>query len=157
MALTSDGLSAQELRIFAEEELARELQQVPGVASTDVSGGVNEQVQVNVDLRRLQAAGIAVTDIIDALEERNQDISGGRLRGGSEENLTRLVGRFESADELQNLPITVPGTDPPQQVYLQDVATVIDGTEEQRVFVSLNGQPAVKVAFRSSLPPTPLM
>lgn len=148
MALTSDQLSAQELRIFAEEELARELQQVPGVATTDVSGGVNEQVQVNVDLRRLQAAGIGVTDIIEALEERNQDVSGGRLRGGSEENLTRLVGRFESADELQNLPITVPGTDPPQQVYLQDVATVIDGTEEQRVFVNLNGQPAVKVSIQ---------
>ncbi|MBD2230697.1 efflux RND transporter permease subunit [Phormidium tenue] len=148
MALTSDRLSSQELRIFAEEELARELQQVPGVASTDVSGGVNEQVQVNVDLRRLQAAGIGVTDIIEALEERNQDISGGRLRGGSEENLTRLVGRFESADELQNILITVPGSDPPQQVYLQDVATVIDGTEEQRVFVNLNGQPAVKVSIQ---------
>ncbi|MBW4463083.1 MAG: efflux RND transporter permease subunit [Nodosilinea sp. WJT8-NPBG4] len=148
MALTSDSLSAQELRIFAEEELAREIQQVSGVASADVSGGVNEQMQVNVDLRRLQAVGIGVADIIDALSDRNQDISGGRLRGGDEETLTRLVGRFESAEELQNLPITVPGTDPPQQVLLQDVATVIDGIEEQRVFVSLNGEPAVKVSIQ---------
>ncbi|WP_017298034.1 efflux RND transporter permease subunit [Nodosilinea nodulosa] len=148
MALTSDRLSPQELRIFADEELGRELQQVPGVASTDVSGGVNEQVQVNVDLRRLQAAGIDVADIIDALQNRNQDISGGRLRGGSQETLTRLVGRFASADEIRNLPITMSDTDPPQQVYLRDVATVIDGTEEQRVFVNLNGQPAVKVSVQ---------
>ncbi|WOD38197.1 efflux RND transporter permease subunit [Nodosilinea sp. E11] len=148
MALTSDRLSPQDLRIFAEEELERELQQVPGVASTDVSGGVNEEVQVNVDLRRLQAVGIGVTDVIEALRERNQDISGGRLRGGSEETLTRLVGRFQSADEIQNLQITVPGTTPPQQVYLRDVATVIDGIEEQRIAVRLNGQPAVKVSIQ---------
>lgn len=148
MALTSSSLSLQDLRIFAEEELGRELQQVLGVANTDVSGGVNEQVQVNIDLRRLQAVGIDVTDIIDALQDRNQDISGGRLRGGSQETLTRLVGRFESADELRNIPITVPGTNPPQQVYLRDVATVVDGTEEQRIFVNLNGQPAVKVSVQ---------
>jgi hydrophobe/amphiphile efflux-1 (HAE1) family protein len=148
MALTSPSLTAQALRIFAEEELERELQQVPGVASVNVSGGVSEEVQVNLDLRRLQAVGIDVADVNDALRDRNQDISGGRLRGGSEETLTRLVGRFESADELQNLPITVPGTDPPQQVLLRDVATVVDGTEEQRIFVSLNGQPAVKVSVQ---------
>ncbi|PZO39702.1 MAG: cation transporter [Shackletoniella antarctica] len=148
MALTSDRLSPQELRIFAEAELERELQQVPGVASADVSGGVNEEVQVNVDLRRLQAVGIGVTDVINALRDRNQDVSGGRLRGGAEETLTRLVGRFQSADEIQNLAITVPGTTPPQQVYLRDVATVIDGTEEQRISVRLNGQPAVKVSVQ---------
>ncbi len=148
MALTSDSLTAQALRIFAEEELERELQQVPGVASIDVSGGVNEQVQVNVDLRRLQAVGIDAADVVEALGDRNQDVSGGRLRGGREETQTRVVGKFESAEELQNLPITVPGTEPPQRVLLRDVATVIDGTEEQRIFVSLNGEPAVKVSIQ---------
>lgn len=148
MALTSDSLSPQALRIFADEELGRELQQVPGVANTDVSGGVDEEVQVNVDLRRLQAVGLSLSDVVNALRDRNQDISGGRLRGGTEETLTRLVGRFQSAEELRNLPINVPGTNPPQQVLLQDVATVIDDVQEQRVFVTLNGQPAVKVSVQ---------
>ncbi|HIK43653.1 MAG TPA: efflux RND transporter permease subunit [Leptolyngbyaceae cyanobacterium M65_K2018_010] len=148
MALTSSSLSPQALRIFAEEELERELQQVPGVANTDVSGGVEEQVQVNLDLRRLQAVGLGISDVLSALGDRNQDISGGRLRGGREETLTRLVGRFQSADEVGNLAIPVPGTSPPQQVLLRDVATVVDGTEEQRIFVTLNGQPAVKVSVQ---------
>ncbi|MGF1567336.1 MAG: efflux RND transporter permease subunit [Nodosilinea sp.] len=148
LALTSSSLSPVDLRIFADEELSRELQQVPGVANTDVSGGVNEEVQVNVDLQRLQAVGIGLPDLLSALEERNQDVSGGRIRGGSQETLTRLVGRFQSAEELRNLPITVPGTEPPQQVLVQDVATVIDGTEEPRIFVTLNGQPAVKLSVQ---------
>ena len=148
MALTSSSLGQIDLRIFAEEELARELQQVSGVANVDVSGGVAEAVQVNVDLKRLQAAGIDLSDLLDALEERNQDISGGRIRGGEQETLTRLVGRFQSAADLQNLPIEVRGTNPLQQVALRDVATIVDGPEEQRVFVNLNRQPAVKVSMQ---------
>jgi multidrug efflux pump subunit AcrB len=148
LALTSASLEPVELRIFAEEELARELQQVAGVANADVSGGVEEQVQVNIDLQRLQAAGIDLSDVLDALRERNQDVAGGRVRGGEREVLTRLVGQFQSVEELRNLPIEVPGTDPPQQVYLRDVAKVVDGIAEQRLFVNLNRQPAVKVSIQ---------
>lgn len=148
MALTSASLPLKDLRIFAEEELARELQRVAGVANVDVSGGLDEEVQVNVDLPRLQAAQIDLSDLLDALEQRNQDVSGGRIRGGRQELLTRLVGKFQSVDDLRRLPIDIPGTDPPQQVYLEDVATIIDGTQEQRVFVTLNQRPAVKVSIQ---------
>ncbi|MEB3210955.1 MAG: efflux RND transporter permease subunit [Leptolyngbyaceae bacterium] len=148
MALTSDALSALDLRIFADEELGRELLRIPGVANVDISGGVQEEVQVNIDLQRLQSFGIDLTDVLDALEERNQDTSGGRLRGGDDESLTRLVGRFQSADEIRNLAIAIEGTNPPQQIYLRDVADIIDGTEEQRIFVTLNGLPAVKVSIQ---------
>ncbi|HEY9814684.1 MAG TPA: efflux RND transporter permease subunit [Candidatus Obscuribacterales bacterium] len=148
LALTSPSFDDAELRIFADEELARDLVQVPGVASVDISGGLSEEVQVNVDLQRLQAVGVNVSDVLNALRDRNQDISGGRLRGGEEETLTRLVGQFQSAEEVRNLAIEVEDSDPPQQVYLRDVATVQDGTEEQRIFVLLNGQPAVKISIQ---------
>ena len=149
MALTSSSLGQVDLRIFAEEELARELQQVPGVANVDVSGGGGRRSTWSTStFSVLQAAGIDLADVLNALEERNQDISGGRIRGGERETLTRLVGRFQSAEDLRNLPIEVPGTNPPQQVALQDVATIVDGIEEQRVFVNLNRQPAVKVSVQ---------
>ena len=57
LALTSPALSDVDLRVFADEELSRELSIVPGVASADVSGGVREEVRVNIDLNRLQALG----------------------------------------------------------------------------------------------------
>jgi len=52
---------------------------VPGVAAVDVSGGVLEEVRVNIDLDRLQAVGVGLTDVLNELEARNQDISGGRI------------------------------------------------------------------------------
>lgn len=151
LALTSPSLSGVELRVLAEEDLSRELGVVPGVASVNVSGAAQEEVRVNLDLKRLQALGIGLTDVLAALNERNLDISGGRILGDRSEPLTRTVGRFQNAKEIENLRIEVKGTPaetPTQNVYLRDFATVIDGTEEQRIFVTLNGENAVKVSIQ---------
>ncbi|WP_271252925.1 efflux RND transporter permease subunit [Pseudanabaena sp. Chao 1811] len=146
-ALTSPSLSLTELRLFADEELGRELAIVPGVAGIDVVGGVKEEIQVNLDLKRLQAVGVNIDDVLKALRDRNVDISGGRLRDGTVEPLTRAIGKFRNAKELENLSFTVRGsaTAQPRQVYLRDFAEIVDGTEEQRVFTSLNGQAAVRL------------
>ncbi|TVP63553.1 MAG: AcrB/AcrD/AcrF family protein [Nodularia sp. (in: Bacteria)] len=158
-ALTSPSLDSLDLRVFAEEELVRELGVVPGVAGVDVSGGVKEEVRVNLDLDRLQALGVGLTDVLDELRDRNQDVSGGRLLGSNSEPLIRTVGRFQSADEIKNLsfevnstPASSDGNSPPpvlnRRVYLRDFAEVIDGSEKQRIYVLLNGEPSVKVSIQ---------
>ncbi len=152
--LTSSSLKDVELRVFADEELSRELSVVPGVAAVDVSGGVVEEVRVNVDLDRLQAVGVGLTDVLDELSTRNQDISGGRILGENSEPLTRLRGRFQTADEIRNLSFEVatieenstPGVS--RRIYLRDFAEVIDGTEDQRVFAFLNKEPAVRLSIQ---------
>lgn len=159
LALTSASLPGKELRVFADEELNRELSVVPGVASVDVSGGAEEEVRVLVDLNRLQALGVGLNDVLDELTARNQDTSGGRILGQNSEPLTRTVGRFQNAKEIENLSLEVsssPATantttstpTPSRRVYLRDFAEVIDDTEEQRVFVYLNRQPAVKFSIQ---------
>ncbi len=163
-ALTSPGLKISELRVFAEEELARELGVVSGVAAVDVSGGVDEEVRVLVDLDRLQSQGVGLNAVVDELEATNQDVSGGRILGQNSEPLTRAIGRFQNAAEIENLSFQVAGsspaatggslpasgssTVPARRVYLRDFARVIDGTQQQRVFVDLNGQPAVKISVQ---------
>jgi len=146
-ALTSDSRQGVDLRVFADEELAREINVIPGIASVDVSGGVQEEIQVNIDLNRLQSLGVNLNDVFNALRDRNLDTSGGRLRQESNEPLTRTVGRFKNATEIDNLSFQVSGSNPPKQVYLRDFAEVKDGTEEQRVKVFLNQKPAVKISI----------
>jgi multidrug efflux pump subunit AcrB len=163
MALTSPSFRDVDLRVFADEELSRELGIVAGVASADVSGGVQEEVRVNIDLSRLQALGIGLTDVLDSLRQRNQDVSGGRILGDTSEPLTRAVGRFQGVGEIRDLAFAVGGqvaattqvvtpsnttSDSPQRVYLRDFAQVIDGTEEERVLVNLNRQKAVKISVQ---------
>ncbi|MEA5623605.1 efflux RND transporter permease subunit [Nostoc sp. UHCC 0251] len=160
LALTSPSLEGMALRVFAEEELVRELSVVPGVAGVDVSGGVQEEVRVNIDLDRLQAVGVGLTDVLDQLRDRNIDISGGRILGQNSEPLTRTVGRFQNANEISNLSFEVSSptpsspdsaatsTTPNRRVYLRDFAEVIDGSEQQRIYVLLNGEPAIKVSVQ---------
>ncbi|PSB28643.1 efflux RND transporter permease subunit [Chlorogloea sp. CCALA 695] len=151
LALTSTSLQGKDLRVFADEELSRELSVVPGVASVDVSGAAEEEVSVNVDLNRLQAVGVGLVDVLDGLRARNQDISGGRIQGENSEPLTRTVGRFQNAQEINNLSFDVAAANPDsprRRVYLRDFAQVVDGTEEQRVSVFLNRQPAVKLSIQ---------
>ncbi|WP_448269090.1 efflux RND transporter permease subunit [Nostoc sp. DSM 114159] len=167
LALTSASLQGKDLRVFADEELTRELSVVPGVASVDVSGGAEEEVRVLVDLNRLQALGVGLNDVLDELTARNQDTSGGRILGQNSEPLTRTVGRFQNAKEIENLSLEVSSParantsnssnttttstttpTPSRRVYLRDFAEVIDDTEEQRVFVYLNRQPAVKFSVQ---------
>ncbi|WP_126147746.1 efflux RND transporter permease subunit [Synechococcus elongatus] len=148
-ALSSTERSPQELRLLAEEELARELTLLPGVAAVDVTGGLEEEVRVLLDPDRLQALGIGLETVLNELQESNQDVSGGRLLG-SAEPLTRTTGRFQDAQDILDLTFERAGseTDPSQQLRLRDFAQVIDGSAEQRIFVSLNGQPAVKVSVQ---------
>jgi multidrug efflux pump subunit AcrB len=171
LALSSPSLSDVQLRVFADEELSRALGIVAGVASADVSGGVQEEVGVNIDLNRLQSLGISLPEVLDRLTQRNQDISGGRILGENSEPLTRAVGRFENAGAIRDLafaaggqasasstqtatttsttlPSTLAQQAPAQQVYLRDFAEVTDGTEKERVFVSLNRKKAVKISVQ---------
>lgn len=151
LAITSPQQTSAQLRVFADEELSRELNVVDGVASVDVSGGVEEEVGVTLDLQRLQAIGLDLQTVLDGLSDRNQDISGGRIYAPDGEPLTRATGRFRNAEELALLPFVVrdgSGAAPTQTVRLRDFATVVDGTAEQRVSVRLNGQAAVKLSIQ---------
>ena len=148
LALTSQSLDPLQLRIFADEELARELGVIEGVAAVDVSGGVEEEVRVLVDFTRLQALGIGLNDVLSKLEGTNQDISGGRILGELNEPLTRVVGRFEDAAEILDLSFEVNSESDPRRVYLRDFAQVIDDRTDQRVFVYLNEQPAIKLSVQ---------
>ncbi|BDM83348.1 efflux RND transporter permease subunit [Acaryochloris marina] len=166
MALTSPGLDDSELRVFAEETLSRELGLVPGVSSAEVSGAAEEEIQIYLDLNRMQAVGVSITEVLDALSARNQDISGGRILGRLTEPLTRTMGQFQSVDEIESLILNIAAPasanetagaplsttqqvlQGDQQVYLRDIAKVVDGAAEQRVFVNLNQTPAVKISLQ---------
>ncbi|MGV2830373.1 efflux RND transporter permease subunit [Myxosarcina sp. GI1(2024)] len=150
-AVESTSLDDLALRIFAEEELARELNLIPGVASVEVAGGLTEEIGIDVDLARLQALGIGFNTVEEALSTGDRDIAGGRLQGETGEPLIRTAGRWQSIEDLRNLTLNLPNEDQAgasRVVYLRDVARVTDGTAERRVFVTLNGEPAVKVSIQ---------
>jgi hydrophobic/amphiphilic exporter-1 (mainly G- bacteria), HAE1 family len=139
----SANLRSQELRKVIEDRLGPALAQIEGVAEVRTTGGDVREVQVDIDLDRAKAAGVAPIQIAEKLGMENLDLPAGRLVLGPKELTVRSVGQFRTVDEIRALPIARNplGT----QVRLEEIATVTDGVAERRTAARLNGQDAVIV------------
>jgi hydrophobe/amphiphile efflux-1 (HAE1) family protein len=148
IAVSSAGMDLVRLRRWCQEELTNYFLTVPGVASVDVAGGLEREVQVIIDQKRLQGYGLAVTEVLRSIRDANVDQTGGRVTAGRREYLSRTEGKFASVAELAEVPIRVRGNSGEQRIKMRDIARVEDSHREQRIFARLDDIPSVKVSIQ---------
>ncbi len=95
-----------ELRRFADDDLKRKLEPVEGVAAVKVGGGLEDEVQVDIDQRKLAQFGLTLDNVINRLAQENVNVSGGRLEEGSQRYLVRTVNQFATVEEMANMLLT---------------------------------------------------
>ena len=95
-----------ELRRYADEDLKKKLEPVEGVAAVKVGGGLEDEVQVDIDQRKLAQLDIPIETVINRLQQENINISGGRLEEGSQRYLVRTVNQFASVEEIGDMLLT---------------------------------------------------
>ncbi|MEO5565416.1 MAG: efflux RND transporter permease subunit [Luteimonas sp.] len=95
-----------ELRRYADEDLKKKLEPVDGVAAVKVGGGLEDEIQVDIDQRKLAQLDLPIDTVINRLQQENINISGGRLEEGSQRYLVRTVNQFASIDEIRNMLLT---------------------------------------------------
>ncbi|HSG81847.1 MAG TPA: efflux RND transporter permease subunit, partial [Gemmatimonadota bacterium] len=125
------------------EDVQDRLEQIPEVLEVTLSGGLEREVQVDVDLPKLQYYGLAFQDVIDVIWEENVTTPGGTIDVGDMKYLVRVPGEFDDTRLIEDIVITAPGDRP---VYIRDVATVDFGFKERDSFARLNGQPVVTLS-----------
>ncbi|MHC9086164.1 efflux RND transporter permease subunit [Luteimonas sp. RIT-PG2_3] len=108
VALTSkaDGDSIgrlTELRRYADDDLKKKLEPVEGVAAVKVGGGLEDEVQVDLDLQQLSRIGLPVESVIQRLQQENVNLSGGRLEQGTQRYLVRTVNQFSSVEQIGDM------------------------------------------------------
>jgi len=131
------------LRLIAEEQVKRSLERIEGVAAVVVSGGLEEEIQVEIDERKLANLGLSVERVIDRLAQENVNLTAGRLREGQTEFLVRTVNEFLRPEDLEQVVIDSSGG---AVVRVQDVARVYKGHKERQVITRINGQESVEIA-----------
>ena len=89
-----------ELRRYADDDLKRKLEPVAGVAAVKVGGGLEDEIQVEIDQRRLAQLGIPLDTVIQRLQQENVNLSGGRLEEGSQRYLVRTVNQFATVEQM---------------------------------------------------------
>ncbi|GAB2502528.1 efflux RND transporter permease subunit [Pseudoxanthomonas sangjuensis] len=98
-----------ELRRYADEDLKRKLEPVSGVAAVKVGGGLEDEIQVDIDQRRLAQLGLSLDNVIQRLQQENVNLSGGRLEEGSQRYLVRTVNQFATVEQMREMLLTTAG------------------------------------------------
>jgi multidrug efflux pump subunit AcrB len=118
------------------EDLQDRLEQVPQILRVDVRGGLEREVQVDVDLRKLQYYGVAIGDLIDAIAQENVNTPGGAIDVGRSKYLVRVDGEFRDPSVIEDLVVT---TEDGRPIYVRDLATVDFGFAERTSYARLDG------------------
>ncbi|MCM8769544.1 MAG: efflux RND transporter permease subunit [Candidatus Omnitrophica bacterium] len=131
------------LRGWTENWLQDQLLAVPGVAETEVTGGLKREIRVNLDQKALAKYNLTLAGVLKRLREENVEMFAGRVITGRKEFITRTVGEFTNLEEIRSVVLAKKGQ---AQVLVRDIAEVTDAHEEVRVITRLNGQPCVELS-----------
>ncbi len=138
----SGDMPIHELRTIAKDQVEPLLERLPGVASADTDGGLDRQIQVQVDPVRLRAHRIAVQQVIGAIRAENVQLPTGSFDQGTISYAVHTEGRYTSVDQIARTVIGYQGGRP---IYVRDVAEVVDGFEDVVSGTNINGSPGVMV------------
>ena len=130
----------RELTELADKVLRPQLERAPGVGRAYISGGIRRAINIWIDCERLAAYQIPITAVRDAVTRQNLDVAGGNVTGSVQEHVLRTAGKFEDAEQFNELVITTINGVP---IHIRDIGRAEDGTKEQRSITRLNGHPTV--------------
>ncbi|WP_102961076.1 efflux RND transporter permease subunit [Mangrovicella endophytica] len=139
-AVTDPTLSVEELSYFVDDSVQRELQGLASVGEVNRIGGIDEQINVDLDPDRLASLGVTAAAVSQQLSATNINLGGGRGTLGSQEFSIRAIGSALSVGDLAALPIAIPGG---RSVRLDALGTVRSGGAEIRSFATYDGEPVV--------------
>ncbi len=140
----TDGANLKVLRRLAEDRIKNSLEAEEGTAAVKVSGGLEDEVQIQVDQQKLSQLGISIQEIAQRIRAENVNLSGGRLEEGAQRFLVRTINEFQTVDEFANAIVANVAGRP---VYLRDVATVSRGFKEREAITRVNGRESVELAI----------
>jgi len=122
------------------ERLERNLRIIPGVSDVLADGLDRREVWVEVDPNKLEAAGISIEQVADAVRRKNINAVGGRIDGAGGQRVVRLLGEIRSPEELAETPVKAKGG---RVLLLRDIAAFRETTEEPRTIGRADMRPAV--------------
>ena len=128
-----------------DDKLATPLARVPGVGTISVAGAPTREIQVYCDPNKLQAYGLSISQIANIISVENRNIPSGNIDIGSETFTLRVQKEFKDPSELLDV---VVGAFAGKAVYLRDVATVRDGSEEREMEAYTDGQRAARIVIQ---------
>ncbi|MEM9836060.1 MAG: efflux RND transporter permease subunit [Bacteroidota bacterium] len=137
----SGDFPPEELRRYAEA-MEDKLEDIDGVNEVDLKGVQEREIEIAVDVRKMESLEISFQDIEQAISGENLTLSGGEIKNNGVRRAIRVVGEYEEADQLAN---TIIKNENQRIVFLRDIATVEFGYEEPKSIARANLQPVISL------------
>jgi HAE1 family hydrophobic/amphiphilic exporter-1 len=142
VSVSSKSRDVNQIYAEADRTMRDRLSQVPGVATVNIIGGQEREIQVAVDRKTLEHYGVPITLVTAAIAAENVNIPQGRIIESRQEYLVRTVGEFTNVDQIGSVQIPLPEGG---FVPLRDVAAIRDVYAERRSAARFNGESAVEI------------
>jgi len=139
----TSNLDPVQTRRIIDEQIAYRLERVAGVASIDVWGGQEREIQVNLDPAKLKALGLPLDVITSKIRQENVDMPAGVIEKGNYEILVRIPGVFTGLDQLRD---TVVAIRDGVTIQLKEIASVDDTFRRITRIVRINDRPGTRLA-----------
>lgn len=129
---------ATALRTIQDWNVRRQLLGVPGVTEVNSFGGLEKQYQVRLDPNQLQAYGLTLRDVFEAVSRNNANVGGAYIEKGAEQYLLRGIGLVTSIDDIRNIVVKTGREGIP--IYVRDVGDVVTGATVRQGAVTADGK-----------------
>jgi HAE1 family hydrophobic/amphiphilic exporter-1 len=147
LSVQGRGWQLRDLTRLADEVVSRRIENISGVGSVTVVGGLKREIHVLLLPDRMQALGLSPDMVARAVERENGDVPAGRVEQGNAEHLVRVAGKIRDPRDFAKLIVT---TRNGAAVRLGQIARIEDAQEEARDAAYVNGERAVALEIRKT-------
>ncbi len=141
-------LNPEQLSWFVDNDVAKNILGVKGVAEVDRQGGVNREIEIKLDPAKLASLGVTAAQVSQQLKINNINLPGGRGQVGGEEQAIRTLGSATSLEDFRNMRINLSNG---RSVRLSDLGVIDDQWAEQRGLARYDGQEVVGFSVTRSM------
>lgn len=141
----NSDMNLQELTQVLDREVTKRFEQIAGVGSIDIWGGVYREVHVEIKRDRLIASGLSSAEVQQAIASENINLPGGNVNSGVQQLYVRTLGEYENIDQIANTIIRMEDGKP---IRVKDVAEVRWGYEDLNRLVTIDKKPMVRFGIR---------
>ena len=148
LGVTSE-LSPTDFFDIVEDQIKPALSSVQGVGDVRVIGGLEREIKVNVNRQQLEARGLTILQVTQAVQKANLDFPTGKIENEEEQIIIRLAGKLNTLNDLQNLSIA---TDPRtgSSIRLMEIAEVMDGQKQRTTLSRTDGKSGMGIQVLKS-------
>ncbi|HHU99576.1 MAG TPA: efflux RND transporter permease subunit [Bacteroidales bacterium] len=142
LSATSD-LEATQFYDLMDKRILPQLSGIKGVSKGILIGGLQREIQVNLDATRMRALGVTPAQIQGVIRASNLDFPTGSIRNPETQTAVRLSGKFTDVSEIRNLVVMTTPTG--SQIRLQDIAEITDAIKDPSSLARVNGEEAILI------------